>query len=73
MYVESMFDESIFISLDKLSRHLGLPKCYLKSLADKGLMPFLEVNGHRRFDLAVAKEALKQLQHKGQGEQADGS
>lgn len=61
------YNESRFVSLDKLMRHFGLPKDYLSELADKNLIPFLTVNGHRRFNPIAVEKALERLQNAQQG------
>lgn len=47
-----------YISLEVLSATLGLPKGYLKDLADSGEIPCLDVNGRRRFNYQVVRETL---------------
>jgi hypothetical protein len=58
MFVDN---ENTFISLNRLARHFGLPKDYLRELADKSLIPFLNVNGHRRFNPSAVQVALDRL------------
>lgn len=55
------YNENSFVSLDKLATHFNLPDSYLKKLADKGLIPSLDVNGHRRFNPAAVEKALERL------------
>jgi len=58
MFVDN---ENTFISLNRLARHFGLPKDYLRELADKSLIPFLNVKGHRRFNPSAVQAALDSL------------
>ena len=51
----------MYHSLDSLSSKLGLPRCYLRQLADAGLIPCLRPGGRRRFDVDAVKEALRLL------------
>ena len=52
---------SEFISLDALAASLGLPRTYLRRLADEGRIPALDVNGRLRFDQSMVSEALAKL------------
>ena len=57
-----MFEnESSFISLSALSGRLSLPESFLKNLADEGKIPFLTVNGRRRFNPRAVDKALSLL------------
>jgi hypothetical protein len=57
-----MFDsEDTYISLSDLATHFGLPRSFLKELADKGLIPSLNVNGRRKFNPATVEKALEKL------------
>jgi hypothetical protein len=58
-----MFNDK-FISLTRLAGHFDLPTAYLKRLADKGSLPFLVVNGHRRFNPLAVEKALSELAKK---------
>jgi len=60
-------DKNTFVSLNALANYFNLPNSYLKELADKSLIPFLNVNNHRRFNPAAVKEALADLAAKGGG------
>ncbi len=55
------YDESTFISIDPLASHLGLPKSFLKELADKKMIPSLDVNGRRRFNPVKVQEVLDDM------------
>ena len=57
-----LIDKNIFVSIGSLSSHFNLPERYLKELADKGAIPFLCVNGRRRFSPAAVEKALAKLQ-----------
>jgi excisionase family DNA binding protein len=48
-------------SLESLAATLGLPKRYLRDLADKGQIPVIEVNGRQRFIEDSVVEALRSL------------
>ncbi len=50
-----------YISLDVLAVALGLPRGYLQNLATTGHIPFLDVNGRKRFDEQQVREALTGL------------
>ncbi len=54
-------DESTFISLSALANRFGLPRSYLKRLADAKKIPSLNVNGRRRFNAASVEKALADL------------
>ena len=57
-----MFDDNnTFISLNVLANRVGLPRDYLKNLADKGAIPSLEVQGRRRFNGPAVDAALAKL------------
>jgi hypothetical protein len=62
MFVDN---ENTFVSLDRLSRYFDLPKDYLRELADKNLIPFLNVKGYRRFNPITVEKALSKLAKKG--------
>ena len=49
-----------YTSLDGLATALGLPRTYLRELADEGQIPFLDVRGRRRFSEPQVREALRQ-------------
>jgi len=54
-------NETEFVSLDRLATHFDLPKPYLRNLAEKGLIPSLDVNGRRRFNPLAVEKALERL------------
>jgi len=57
-----MFNDSdTFMSLSALASRISLPRSYLKTLADKRAIPFLDVNGHRRFNAEAVDIALANL------------
>jgi hypothetical protein len=58
-----MFNENNFLTLNRLAGHFDLPKNYLRGLADKGLIPSLDVNGHRKFNPLAVEKALERLQN----------
>lgn len=60
-------DTNTFVALSKLATWFDLPKHYLKELADKGLIPCLNVNGRRKFNPAAVEAALDRLAHRGAG------
>ena len=51
----------LFISLDALATTLGLPRAYLRRLAEQGKIPCLDVNGRLRFDEPAVRHALHEL------------
>lgn len=57
-----IIDKNTFVSITALSNHFNLPNSYLKKLADKGLIPSLDVNGHRKFNPLAVEKALERLQ-----------
>jgi hypothetical protein len=54
-----------FISLTSLAAEISLPKAYIVELADKGLIPSLDVNGRLRFNITAVQQALDKLASKG--------
>jgi hypothetical protein len=56
-----ILDQEKFVSLGKLSSHFDLPARYLKELLSKGLIPSLDVNGHRKFSPLAVGKALARL------------
>lgn len=54
-----------YVSLEALAVELGLPKLYLKQLAVKGSIPFLNVNGRLRFNPVAVQQALDKLAARG--------
>ena len=52
-----------YISLDALSGRLGLPQCFLRDLAVRGLIPCVKVHRGQwlRFDEDAVCEALRRL------------
>ena len=53
-----------YLSLEALSATLGLPHQYLRNLAAEGHIPFLDVNGRKRFSEREVREALASLAQK---------
>ena len=47
-----------YIPLDCLAARIGLPRTYLRALADNGEIPYLNVNSRLRFDETDVREAL---------------
>ena len=60
-----MEDKNSYISLEALAATLGLPQHYLKALANKKQIPYLNVNGRLRFDIEAVRHALNELAKKG--------
>lgn len=58
-----LIDKNTFVSIVALANHFNLPNNYLKKLADKGLIPSLDVNGHRKFNPLAVEKALERLQN----------
>jgi hypothetical protein len=56
-----MIIENTFISLDHLAARLGLPKTYLKQLAEKRSVPYLLVSGRMRFNPVQVQDALDRI------------
>ena len=56
-----MTNQISYVRLSRLASRLDLPERYLKELADKSLIPSLNVNGHRKFNPAAVEEALARL------------
>jgi hypothetical protein len=52
-----MFDEG-YITLEHLSGRLNLPEKFLRTLAMKGVIPSLNVNGRLRFSEQQVRDAL---------------
>ncbi|HUU31356.1 MAG TPA: excisionase family DNA-binding protein [Phycisphaerae bacterium] len=50
-----------FLNLRSLASALGLPRAYLRDLADRGLIPTLRIGRLRRFDAAAVRKAVKNL------------
>jgi len=61
-----------YLSLEALAATLGLPQKYIKNLAQQGQIPFLNVNGRKRFCEPEVRDALSELS-KGKNEEACGS
>jgi excisionase family DNA binding protein len=58
-----------FMSLHRLALRLGLPKTYIRRLADAGEIPFVRVGGRaRRFCQADVADAIRQLAAKNHGD-----
>jgi hypothetical protein len=58
-----LIDKNTFVSIVALANYFNLPNDYLKKLADKGLIPSLDVNGHRKFNPLAVEKALERLQN----------
>jgi hypothetical protein len=58
-----MFQNENFITLNRLASRFDLPRNYLRGLADRGLIPSLDVNGHRKFNTLAVEKALERLQN----------
>ena len=65
LFNQGMETRISYISLEALSATLGLPKAYLKNLADSGEIPCLDVNGRRRFNRQAVRETLDSKASKG--------
>ena len=52
-------------TLDSLAARLGLPKVYLRDLAQRGKIPSLCVGRWQRFDEADVRAALRKLAAEG--------
>lgn len=51
-----------WVTLDGLVKESGLPKAYLRRMADENKIPFLQLGGNvRRFDWDDVNEALHSL------------
>ena len=53
--------KSQYLSLEALAATLGLPQGYLRNLASEGQIPFLDVNGRKRFYEEDVRDALKKM------------
>ncbi len=51
-----------YIAIDRLSKSLGLPSGFLKGLANKGSIPYLDVNGRKRFNERNVRDALSAME-----------
>ena len=60
-----LFNKQNFIPLGRLAICFNLPKWYLKELADKKLIPSLNINGRLRFNPAAVQQALDNMAAKG--------
>jgi hypothetical protein len=62
-----MFNENTntFISLDHLAARLGLPKTYLKQLAEQRSVPYLLVSGRMKFNPMQVQDALDRIASEG--------
>ena len=47
-----------YLPLEALAANLGLSQSYLRGLAKRRLIPYLDVNGRLRFDEAQVRAAL---------------
>jgi len=54
-------DKNTFVTLDALANHFNLPNSYLKELAEKNLIPSLNVNDRLRFNPEAVQQALGKL------------
>ena len=54
-----MTKSSCFLPLDVLATDLGLSRQYLRRLAREGEIPYLDVNGRKRFDPEQVRIALR--------------
>lgn len=54
-----------YITLKGLSLTIGLPKTYLRKLAEKREIPCLDVGGRLKFNLEAVQRALSELAAKG--------
>ena len=50
-----------FVALDNLAAALGLPRRFLRQLAEQGSIPHLVVGGRLRFDETEVRAALAEL------------
>lgn len=50
-----------YISLEALAAILGLPKMYLRRLANQGLIPYLDVGGRKRFIEGEVRKVLTEM------------
>ncbi len=50
-----------YTSLEGLAASLGLPRRYLRDLARRRLIPFLNVSGRLRFDESAVRSALERI------------
>ena len=58
-------NENTYISLDHLAARLGLPKTYLKQLAQQRSVPFLQVSGRMKFNPVQVQQALDLMASQG--------
>lgn len=56
-----MTNQISYVPLNRLASRFDLPERYLKELADKSLIPSLNINGHRKFNPAAVEKALTRL------------
>jgi len=54
-----------YISAEKLSARLGLPKVYILELAQQQKIPSLDVKGRLRFNFETVQNALSKLSEGG--------
>ena len=54
-----------FDSLDGVARRLLLPKSYLQRLVADGQIPYLDVNGRKKYNPIAVKQALDEIATKG--------
>ena len=53
--------EESYLSLEALAAIIALPQKYLRDLAQRGQIPFLDVNGRKRFCESHVRYALAEL------------
>ena len=54
-------NENTFISLDHLAARFGLPKSYLKELAEQRVIPHLQISGRMKFNPIQVQHALNRM------------
>lgn len=54
-------EPTTYLSLDALAVTFGLPRTYLRELANAGIIPCLRVRGRLRFDERAVRDALREL------------
>lgn len=62
-----------YLPLEPAASWLGLPKAYLRHLADRGQVPFILVGKSRRFCLADVRARLRELAEQQRLRQAHGT
>jgi len=56
-----MTNQISYVSLSRLASRFDLLERYLKELAEKSLIPSLNVSGHRKFNPAAVEKVLARL------------